>query len=157
MEVAFAPDGLSPLQLASMFSDEPVSDHPRAVGPVIAAFLRTYDDIAHDDRREELLRWALLAIGTRGGLGVRRERARRSRDLCRRLGVPVRFGRFAGAQAARALLVVEDEHERHRTALAFVDDLVRVGGSESHRHDLPPDIRRLLRPATTRRSRVSRR
>jgi hypothetical protein len=147
MEVAFAPDGMSPLQTASMFSDEPVSDHPQAVCPVIAAFLRTYDVNTEDDRREEVLRWAVLAIGTRGGMRGRQERARRSRDLCRRLGVSVRFGRVAGSRAARALLAVEDPDERHRSALAFVDDLVRVGGSPSHRHALPPDVRRRLHPA----------
>jgi hypothetical protein len=148
MEAAIVPDGLSPLQTASVLSEEPVSDRPRAVCPVLASFLRAYDDVVEGAKREDVTRYAVLSIGTRGGVRVRVRRARRSRDLCRGLGVNPRPGRSAGAEAARALLAVEDPDERHEIALAFADELIEIGGSP----DLPPDVRRLLRGATTRRS-----
>ncbi len=37
-------EGACVMELASMLADEPFSDHPKSVCPLIAAFLRDYND-----------------------------------------------------------------------------------------------------------------
>jgi hypothetical protein len=44
-------DGACVLELASMLAGEPFGDQPRSVSPVIAAYLRTYNDGADDVSR----------------------------------------------------------------------------------------------------------
>jgi hypothetical protein len=39
------------MELASMLADEPFTDRPATASPVIAAFLRTYNDGIDDARR----------------------------------------------------------------------------------------------------------
>jgi hypothetical protein len=51
-------DGACVMELASMLADEPFSDRPRSVCPVIAAFLRSYNDGLDDERRRDLYRFA---------------------------------------------------------------------------------------------------
>jgi hypothetical protein len=59
-------DGVCVMELASMLADEPFSDRPASVCPVIAAFLRSYNDGVDDRRRRDLYEYASEAIGTRG-------------------------------------------------------------------------------------------
>jgi hypothetical protein len=61
------------MEVASMLAAEPFSDEPRCVCPVIAEFLRTYNDQVDDKRRQDLYEYASLVVGTRD---VSRERAR---------------------------------------------------------------------------------
>jgi hypothetical protein len=128
-------DGVCVMELASMLAGERFSDHPAAVCPVIAAFLRTYNDLVEDDRRQELYAYASLAIGTRD------RRARRRRvALCRSFieaahqppGTPGRdhrraLGRWgaesAGSLAARTALASASP-TRHSMALALLDALL---------------------------------
>jgi hypothetical protein len=64
------------MELASLRAGEPFSDHPRCVCPVIAAFMRAYNDRASHADRQRLVPYADRAIGTRGRAG------RQRRDLC---------------------------------------------------------------------------
>ena len=67
--------GVCVVELASMIAGERFSDHPWSVSPVIAAFLRGYNDVC-GERRQDLLRCAADAVGTRVG-GPRRARSPR--------------------------------------------------------------------------------
>jgi hypothetical protein len=66
--------GACVMELASMLSGEPFCDHPRSVCPVIAAFLRVYNDELCDHDRPALLAYASSTIGTSGGRSLRRWR-----------------------------------------------------------------------------------
>ena len=68
--------GACVMEVASLLAGERFSDHPRAVCPVIAAFLRTYNDRLDDGNRQELYRYATMVVGTAAGHRVRRERER---------------------------------------------------------------------------------
>jgi len=135
-------DGACVLELASMLAGEPFGDQPRSVSPVIAAYLRTYNDGADDVSRQALYGAAARVVGTSAGLEVERARARRCaeltadlnaarsslrRRLCPQPPLCVRDEALeaAGVHLARMLL-------RHRDggvdrALAVVDDLAAIG------------------------------
>jgi hypothetical protein len=73
-----SPDrGACVMELSSMLAGERFSDHPRTVCPVIAGFLRGYNDLLPDGQHDELYAYASLVVGTRASRGVRRRRARR--------------------------------------------------------------------------------
>jgi len=55
------------MELASQLADEPWSDHPSCVSPVIGAFLRSWNDALDDGPRQMLKPYALKAIGTNTG------------------------------------------------------------------------------------------
>jgi len=61
-----------------MLAAEPFTDEPRCVCPVIAEFLRTYNDEVDDRRRQDLLAYASLVVNTRGNHAIERRRA----NLC---------------------------------------------------------------------------
>ncbi|MGH2948261.1 MAG: hypothetical protein ACRDPC_18735, partial [Solirubrobacteraceae bacterium] len=67
--------GACVMELASMLGGEPFSDRPRCVDPVIAGFLRTYNDGIDDRRRQDLYGLATDVVGTRAVAGVQAERA----------------------------------------------------------------------------------
>jgi hypothetical protein len=140
--------GACVMELSSMLADEPFSDRPRCVDPVIAGFLRTYNDGIDDRRRQDLLPLASEVVGTRAVAGVQAERARmclrwaQTRHEHRRRGprrlLPLRpllpDGRLgddaAGTLAGR--IAVKDAGRRraegvHDDALAFVRELIAVG------------------------------
>src|SRR5258707_15010742 len=56
--------GACVVELASMLAGEPFSDHPETVCPVIAAFLRGYNDRLPDGELDELYPYAALVVGT---------------------------------------------------------------------------------------------
>lgn len=58
-----------------MLAGEPFTDEPACVCPVIAEFLRTYNDLVDSDRRQDLLPYASLVVGTREGAEAERRRA----------------------------------------------------------------------------------
>src|ERR671916_3113286 len=68
--------GACVMERASMLADVPFSDRPRCVDPVIAGFLRTYNDGLDDQRRQDLIPLAADVVGTRAVAGVQAERAR---------------------------------------------------------------------------------
>ena len=76
--------GVCVMELASMLAGEPFSDRPQAVCPVIGAYLRSYNDVVDDERRQDLYAYAAEAIGTSGSPDLRRARAERAADGARR-------------------------------------------------------------------------
>jgi hypothetical protein len=136
--------GVCVMELASMLAGEPFSDRPQAVCPVIGAYLRSYNDVVDDDRRQDLFHYASEAIGTAGTAALRRRRAERclaeiarlhdQRSRVRRwlsgrpeLSLPgssIELERV-GMHLARALQRSgPDGHER---ALALADELIEMG------------------------------
>src|SRR3954470_8983946 len=67
--------GACVMEVASMLAAEPFSDEPSCVCPVIAEFLRTYNDQVDHVRRQDLYAFAALVVGTREGPVVERQRA----------------------------------------------------------------------------------
>ena len=63
-----------------MLAGEPFSDEPQCVCPVIAEFLRTYNDGVDFTRRQDLFEYASLVVGTREGAETERKRANVCRD-----------------------------------------------------------------------------
>jgi hypothetical protein len=142
--------GACVMELASMLAGEPFSDRPRCVDPVIAGFLRTYNDGIDDHRRQDLIPLASEVVGTRAVSGVQAERARMCmrwaqahhgelRRGARRL-LPLRpllpdarlgddaAGTLAGRLAVK-LACRRKSEGTHEAALAFVRELIAVGTS----------------------------
>jgi hypothetical protein len=140
--------GACVMELSSMLAGEPFSDRPRCVDPVIAGFLRTYNDGIDERRRQDLYPLASEVVGTRAVAGVQAERARmclhwaqerhsRLRHGPRRL-LPLRpltpdgrlgddaAGTLAGRLAVK-LACRRKAHGAHEDALAFVRELIAVG------------------------------
>jgi hypothetical protein len=129
--------GACVMELASMLAVEPFSDHPRSVCPVIAAFLRAYNDGLPDDRRQDLYVYAAKVVGSVSGRRVRRARARRcltwyaseapgarspSRLSLLFAGWTLGSVGRAAARASRSNL------STHRSVLRLLDELVELGG-----------------------------
>jgi hypothetical protein len=158
--------GVCVVELASMIAGERFSDHPWAVSPVIAAFLRGYNDVC-GEHRQDLLRCAAEVVGTRVGGAVERDRLgvclarfdraaaaaplpwverrlwRRSPKRLRRLVVrepldPAALDEFAYALARMLRRQGDAGHEQ---ALRLVDELVALGRAP----DAPP-ARLVARP-----------
>jgi hypothetical protein len=128
------------MELSSMLAGEPFTDRPDCVCPVLAEFLRTYNDEVDEQRRRDLYDYASKAVGTRGGNDIERLRA----NMCLRwwagLDKPVRrrmrtvLWGLAPATAARdseiayrAAKKAAASRELHGSVLALLDDLVSVG------------------------------
>ena len=60
-----------------MLAGEPFSDHPSCVCPVIAGFLRVYNDGLDDERRQDLYAYAAKVVGSRGSASTEQARAAR--------------------------------------------------------------------------------
>jgi hypothetical protein len=151
------------MELASMLAGERFSDRPRCASPVIAGFLRTYNDAVGDDRRQDLYRYAAQVVGTRAPADVEAARAARCRawgraqaadpehGLWRRRRLakaahlpsapsPEDCGSMAARVAAGALRRGDDT--AHHRALAFVDELLAVRGAP---REVPRRMRALAR------------
>lgn len=131
--------GACVMELASMLAGEPFSDRPESVCPVIAGFLRSYNDHIDEARRQDLYRYAARVVGTRGEEAVERRRAQICLRWARELAVlpPVRVRVLHrlfrcqgpdvdGVYAARAAAATP---ALHRRALGLVDELVASGSS----------------------------
>jgi hypothetical protein len=136
--------GACVMELASMLAGEPFSDHPAAVSPVIAAFLRLYNDGIDDGRRADLLRFAAAAVGTRASADVESircamcrswARARLAGQDCRgwrtwrlraAVGLRPALAEDCGCTAGRVALAATRRggDVAHARALAFVDQLI---------------------------------
>lgn len=140
--------GACVMELSSMLAGEPFTDRPRCVDPVLAGFLRTYNDGIDDARRQDLYPLAAEVVGTRAAGGVQAERARlclawaqdRHTELrrgARRLLPPrpllpdARLGDDAAGTLAGRLAVRLASRRRgedhHAAVVAFVRELVSVG------------------------------
>jgi hypothetical protein len=133
-----APDqGVCVMELASMLAAEPFTDHPNSVCPVIAAFLRAYNDGLPDDRRQDLYAYAAKVVGTASGRRLRRARARRCLTWYAsevpgarrpsRLSVLFAGWTLGGVGRAAARASRSSLHT-HRSVLQLMDELVELGG-----------------------------
>jgi hypothetical protein len=136
-------EGACVMELASMLAGEPFSDRPVSVCPVIAGFIRAYNDRVDDERRQDLYRYAADVVGTRTAPEVEHARERRCLEWAeqmrrqrprplrwmarsapgavdRRLGLDA-----AGTYAARSIRRHGDR--THVAALALVDELIAMG------------------------------
>ncbi len=142
-------DGVCVMELASMLAGEPFTDHPRSVCATIAAYLRSYNDVADDAARQDLLPLASDAVGTAGPPALQAARAERCvQELVALHARRPRLRRLVGPRPNGAVPVSAPELERvtaqlakelwrlgpegHARALALADVLVsmRDGGSE---------------------------
>jgi hypothetical protein len=140
--------GACVMELASMLAGEDFTDRPTSVCPVIAAFLRAYNDAVDDRRRQDLYGYASAAVGTRATTEVTRARARRCVEEMRAL----RRWPLGPFTAPRALpesvpgmerLAGRLARELHRSgigghtrALAFADELIAMDAAPAARPGL---------------------
>ena len=141
-------NGACVMELASMLSGEDFSDRPASVCPVLAAFLRAYNDAVDDRRRQDLYRYASAAVGTRGSMELMRRRARRCLDELRAtrrwpaatLLTPRALPDSVPALERLAGRLARDIHRSgiggHARALRLVDELVAMGGGQPDVGDL---------------------
>lgn len=136
--------GACVMELASMLAHEPFSDRPETASPVIAAFLRTYNDGLDDDLRQDLYPLASLIVGSAGGRALEDARASRCLAFADALGHRLPRGRAAmgmatpeasGTWAAHAALRTGPAPEVHARALVFARELALM--RERRRRRLP--------------------
>jgi len=139
-------EGACVMELASMLAGEPFSDRPAAVCPVIAGFMRAYNDRVDDERRQDLYRYAAEVVGTRATPEVEQRRERRclewAEDMRRQRPRPLRWMArsapgsvdrrlgldAAGTYAARSIR--RHGYRTHVAALALVDELIAMGRAD---------------------------
>jgi hypothetical protein len=146
------------MELASMLAGESFSDRPSIVSPVIAAFLRTYNDGVDDDRRQDLYPLASLIVGSAGSRAVERERMSRCLEFARtpgdeapgeRAAIGIASAEASGSWAAVAALRDGPSDETRARALAFAviwlrsnRPLAAGGGRAGHPRTIRPTSRR---------------
>jgi hypothetical protein len=133
--------GVCAMELSSMLAEERFTDHPQSVCPVVAAFLRGYNDALNTRMRQELFGIAASVVGSRSlDPAVREARAAALhgwtftvwRDRPHRLPWPPVFPQAnafgdleaAGAYVGRAARRRRDVHDR---TVAFVESLLEAG------------------------------
>ena len=136
-------NGACVMELASMLAEEPFTDHPQSVCPVIGSFLRAYNDAIDDQRRQDLYAYAAQVVGSRSSAAVEQTRAERlvewsawmhPRTWPRRL-LPPRLRSIGiqrrppvdalGTHAVRA--IGKHSLATHAAALALIDELLAIG------------------------------
>jgi hypothetical protein len=137
-------DGVCVMELSSMIAGEPFSDQPLCVCPVVAAFLRAYNDSLDDRRRQDLYRYAAEVIDTRDTAEVERRRIERvvewGRDtrasrnrllsLMRRVDLGLRPAATARSAASFAVNAIGRRSDsNHRRALGLVEELCAMRSS----------------------------
>jgi hypothetical protein len=129
--------GACVIELASMLTGGPFSDHPPSVCPVIATFLRAYNDHVDDERRQDLYRYAARVADTRADAEVERRRSKLclawARAFCHRPELRVRILHrllrycqgpdVRAVYAARAAALTPGAHPR---ALTLLDELIDI-------------------------------
>jgi hypothetical protein len=135
--------GVCVMELASLLAGEAFSDRPRSVSPVLAAFLRTYNDLVDDRRRQDLFACAADVVGTSGARSVEIARAKRlqawgenlrAERWWRRL-LPARLTEVrrpalvkphqAGVYAVHSIFRLTDDV--HASVLALITELAEMG------------------------------
>jgi hypothetical protein len=123
--------GACVIELASMLAGERFSDHPQAVCPVLAGFLRSYNDLVPEEQLDELYPFAAVVVGSGASASVRRKRARRllawagrpaRRSLLLRVG-PWDLTVLPAAKRAAEL----DREVRHVRVMELLEELVAMG------------------------------
>lgn len=138
-------EGACVMELASMLAGEKFTDHPASVCPVIASFLRAYNDAIDEDRRQHLYEYASRVVGSRGSAELQEARAARLHDwtLAHRRSrlrrVLLRFLLLGMSLDSSAdligILAVSSmgshDDASHAAALALVDELLAMGRPET--------------------------
>jgi hypothetical protein len=119
-------DGGDVMEFAAWVAGEPHSDHPACVSPVIGAFARPVNDWLDDAERQQLLPFAILAVGTNTGPDDDRTRLFLCADAAVRVFLPLALdalGKPDQARAFRAREAVRDQASalRARDAAAAAD------------------------------------
>jgi hypothetical protein len=83
--------GMCAAELTSVLEGGSFSARPQSACPVIAAFLRAYNDGVDDRRRDELVPYAVRLVGSLRTVAVERERAARCVVFGRRFRRPSRL------------------------------------------------------------------
>jgi hypothetical protein len=97
-------EGVCAMELAAWLAGEPHSDRPLCVDPVIAAFLRTWQDQLDDDARDVLVKPLVpFTIGTANGPELQDKRAFLAADWAVRVFTPA-WLRLAGLEENAAEL-----------------------------------------------------
>lgn len=112
-------EGACVVELASMLAGEAFSDRPRSVSPVVAAFMRGYNDGISDARRRDLYPLASEMVGSTAGPEIEVMRL----DLCRHWVRPLYRWRWTWRWAARFGLTTWVEDCGRRAARAARDDV----------------------------------
>src|SRR3954465_12972486 len=125
------------MELSSMLAGEQFTDRPACVCPVLAEFLRTYNDEIDDRRRRDLFPYASLAVGTHGHPSTERLRANMclnwwaDRDRPKRRRTRLLLWGLAPAVVARdteiayrAARFAAADPSLHAEVIALLDDLV---------------------------------
>ena len=124
-------EGACVMELASMLAGEPFSDRPRTVCPVIAGFLRRYNDRLPDGEEDELYAYASLAVGTSTSRSARRERARRLLEWAGEGGPPRWRPRLmpwdAIVHPAVEFAIAMPPGQRRRAVRGLLEELVAIG------------------------------
>lgn len=81
-------DGFCVMELTAYLAREPHSDHPACTSQVIAAFLRTWNDMLDDETRQLLRPYARRVIGTRASRAIEKRRAWMAADWLVRVNAP---------------------------------------------------------------------
>lgn len=143
-------DGACVMELAALLADEPFSDRPESVSPVVAAFLRVYNDRVDDRRRQDLRAYAAAVVGSRSEPAIELTRARRCIEWATaheaawqpggllRLLRRHRWLELAGAYAGAAAWAVRRTDAVHESALRFLDELIEIGDPEARSRDRLP-------------------
>jgi hypothetical protein len=136
-----AGDGACVMELASMLAGERFTDHPRSVCRVIAAFLRPYNDMLDEARRQDLYEYAAKCVGSAAGQDVERQRAERLLDWAegaqnhrwpatrlyrlRRKWAGAANPTASGQLAIQAMRRISDR--QHQAVLRLLDELIAIG------------------------------
>lgn len=140
-------DGACVMELASMLAGEPFTDHPRSVSRPIGSFLRCYNDLIDDGRRQDLYVYASRAVGSAGtpdveqarlqrlvrwGTAMREQRFSWRVLMAVRRGPPARLRHSDAEAAARYAIgsVCRLNDEVHASVLALIDALLTIGRGE---------------------------
>ncbi len=133
-------DGTCVMELASMLAGEPFTDQPESVCPVIASFMRAYNDSIDDRRRQDLFAYAAKVVGSREsecvlqarvehltawGLALHQHRWTRLLPRFLRSLAWMPELDVIGPQVVRAVSTHNDRS--HARALALIDELLGLG------------------------------
>jgi len=148
--------GACVMELASMLAGERFSDHPRSVSRPIASFLRSYNDMLDDERRQDLYAYAALAVGTTASREVENARIERliewGDEMWERRSSRSFIGRLkrsrvrrerrwdpetAGTYAVHAIAKMTDQD--HAASMALVDQLIAIGSRRDAARPLPAE------------------
>lgn len=102
--------GLCVMEAAAWVAGEPHSDHPACVSPVLATFMRRWNDDLDDEGRQKLKAFVPRAIGTAGD-GQDEARGWLAADWLVRVHTPAWLELAGIADAAAALRALPELHD----------------------------------------------